>query len=192
MPLSGLLTPPSPALPQPNDVADVWLVHALEHLLDACKPLDAEHRLDASRRTVALAALAVEARINRVLREHDPDNWPVDAQLTPLEKFQQLPRLLGESDLERHNELAELVVELFDLRDGLVDAAPQPPAFTPAAACAMVTAAASLCSFLDDVAAIGSEIERRASAVTSLASAATAAELPSDADERFPPDLIGS
>lgn len=189
---SGTSIAPPPALPQPYDVADVWLVHGLEHLLDACSPLDAEHRLDASRRAVALAALAVEARVNRVLREHDPERWPAEAPLSPLEKFQRLPRLLGESDLERHNELAEPIVELFDARDGLVDAVPVPPAFTPSTACAMVLAAASLCRYLDDVAAVASEVERRAAAVASRAAAATVAELPADTGERFPPDVIGS
>lgn len=189
---SGQLLAPPEALPQPHDVADVWLVHALEHLLDACSPVDVAHRADASRRAVALAALAVEARVNRVLREHDPEHWGAEAALSPLEKFQRLPRLLGESHLERHNELAEPIVELFDARDGLVDAVPVPPPFTPASACAMVTAAASVCSYLDDVAELGCEVERHATAVASRAAAATVAELPVDTGERFPPDLIGS
>jgi hypothetical protein len=189
---SAILTAPVRDLPRPHDVADVWLVHALEHLLDACSPIDGEHRLDASRRAVACASLAVEARINRVLREHDPEQWRVDMLLVPLEKYQLLPRLLGESDLTRHNELAELVVELFDARDGLVDAVLEPPAPTPASACGMVTAAAAVCSFLDDVSALGPEVERRASGVASRAAAATVAPPPPDAGDSFPPDLIGS
>jgi hypothetical protein len=177
--------------PLPVDLADAWLGRALDHLLDACAAQEHNRSVDASRATVVFASLAVESRINRLVREHDPERWPAESQLTPLEKFQLVPRLLHESELARHNELAELVVEVFDLRDDLVGAGPCASSFDPHTACVTLAAAAEICRFLDADDEVAASV--RVSAESLKRSAGTAPPPLTTAEwGDFPPDIGGS
>ena len=172
-------------LPEPADLGDLWLGHALFCVLDAfevpveerralieargspyglmARPLqgDAEarlERLDSCRLAVLFGGLALEARLDRLLRRSDATDWPTVAHLPPAERFRMSRRLLGGADSARWDDPAvlELAVELFELRDELVDAVGQPgaallemsPEFSPTRAGAMVGASARLCTFL--------------------------------------------
>jgi hypothetical protein len=175
-----------PGFPPPSDLADVWLVHALVRLLDAYDIPDTDRpdliasvrnastveipvtsaasgearrleRLDAARLALVSAALAVEARMNTVLRHGDPAEWEAVAHLVPAERFRVAPRLLDRREsASKHEELCDLVDEIFRVRDELVDAAGEPCSalnvmssrFSPSHARAMVEASARICHFL--------------------------------------------
>ena len=175
-----------PGFPAPSDLADVWLVHALTRLLDAYGIPEKERgdlvasvrtgslvdipagsaassdatrleRLDAARLALVSAALAVEARMNTVLRSGERAEWEAVAHLVPAEKFRVAPRLLDRREsASRHEELCDLVDEIFRVRDELVDAAGEPSSalnvmssrFSPSHARAMVEASARICDFL--------------------------------------------
>jgi hypothetical protein len=177
-------------LPPPLDLGDVWLEHALDRLYQACAATDAGARDDASILSVLFAGLAIESRINRIVRENDPEHWERIRSLRALDKFQLVPRLLHESNLGAHNELSEYVVELFDLRDELVEASPSAPPPNPAQACTMVTAAARVCLLLEEGDPAALEVLELAKAALPQARVAAAA-IPAEAGD-FPPDLIGS
>src|SRR5512138_3908177 len=94
----------APEFPVPVDLADEWLADALGFLLDACElpktalrellepnaqlaepfgeaptpsddPAARRKRLDAARLAVVIGALAVEARLSRVLKLRDHGDW---------------------------------------------------------------------------------------------------------------------
>ena len=228
-----------PGLPGAADLADAWLVHALACLLDACDVPEADRRtlvasgvdsfrpdtearpdaaasparLDACRRALVFAALALEARLNRALRQSDASGWGAVARLAPAERFRLTPRLLDELGGEADGaELRGLVAELFYLRDELVDAGGSPGAalrdpaaqFTAARARAMVEASAEACCLL---APLTGEPETGTAQLVRRAAAALAhrAEHPPAESEpgsprwdydwgrdEFPPDLIGA
>lgn len=227
--------------PAPVDLADLWLLHALAHLLDACEvpapdrrelvesgidagivPAESEatgeaaqlERLDASRLALVFGALAVEARLNRVLRRCDPSEWEAVAHLVPAEKFRLAPRLLAAlASAPKHAALCDLAVELFAVRDELVDAAGLPDAalevtssrFGPRRARVMVEASAKICGFLatltdEDDSGTAGLVQKAAFAlarrtdVLSLVRPLTAPhwDWEGNGDVDFPPDLIGS
>lgn len=229
-----------PGLSDAADLGDVWLAHALGCLLEACEvpvvdrlalvesgrdefepdsaagaPAGDEasrlRRLDACRRAIAFSALAVEARLNRVLRRLHADEWSALLRLSPAERFRLAPRLLDELELAAEDaELCALVEQVFEAHDELVDAAgtveaafPHPPArFSPGRAREIVEASAGLCCFL---ATLGGEVEGTAPLVRDAARALTAragrvpltyaaagARGDWDWGGEFPPDVIGS
>lgn len=229
-----------PGLPEPADLADLWLGHALSCLFDACEvPLadrrrlveaggsgpgpgpglerdDADSRrarLDSCRLAVLFGALAVEARLDRLLRCGDATDWPAVAHLPPAERFSIARRLLdGFESAPEDAGLARLAVELFALRGELVDAVGRPgaamvelaPEFSPSRTDAMVGASARLCDFLASLAGEGESatapiVEHVAAALVRRASdlspAAAGPPRPVEAwtaDVEFPPDLVGS
>lgn len=229
-----------PGLPDAADLGDVWLAHALGCLLEACgvplvdrlaliesgrddfEPDDTAsvlagdeasrlRRLDACRRALAFSALAVEARLNRVLRHLHADEWSALLRLSPAERFRLAPRLVDK--LERGAEDAELcalVEQVFGAHDELVDAAgsveaafpPRPTRFSPSRARETVEASANLCCFL---ATLTGEVEGVAPLVRDAARAlraragrvpltyaSAAARVDWDWGGDFPPDVIGS
>ena len=228
----------APGWPEPADLADLWLGHALSSLFDACevplteRPILVESgavspelrvklqldtpearlaRLDSCRLAVLFAALAVEARLDRLLRRCDATDWPAVAHLAPVERFRIARRLLdGVEPLPEEAGLDGFAVELFDLRNELVDAVGRPgaamtemsPEFSPSRASAMVSAGARLCDFLAMLAGgiesatarivlqASGALSRRAAELT--ASGSRRLEWDSGADVDFPPDLIGS
>ena len=224
--------PLAPGMPEVSDIGDVWLVHALASLLDACgvaegrraklvasgtdsfkprKPKrvtsdDATHleRLDSCRLAAAFAALAVEARLNRVLRAAKPDEWPTIAPMSAPEKFTLVSRLLDKPEHElAARELLPLAVELFEVRDELVGGSSAPASVLrlgPSRTRAIVEGAASLCSL---VALLADEsesetarlahraaeaLERRADALALVKSASSPCPEPSG-EVDFPPDI---
>lgn len=228
-----------PGLPGAADLADVWLVHALASLLDACDVPEAERRtlvasgldsfrddapagppgtpssarLDACRRALVFAALAVEARLNLALRQCDASEWRAVERLAPPERFRLTPRLLDELGSEADAvELRDLVAELFYLRDELVDAGGAPGAalrdpsgqFTAARARAMVEASANVCCLLAPLTAepeggTAQLIRRAAAALTRRAEQPPAESAPGSyrwdwdwGGHDFPPNLIGA
>ena len=230
-----------PGFPGPTDLADVWLVHALAHLLNAYNVPDADRRalvtspaaaatiaipalhgvneqtarlqrLDAARLALVSAALAVEARMNRVLRRGDPAEWEAIAHLVPAKKFRVAPRLLdAHESASKHEALCDLVEEIFRVRDELVDAAGQPGAalnvmssrFSPSHARAMVEASAKICRFLatlgeegDNATAelvrdVANGLQRRLDFRSEVTVPSPDWEW-STGDLDFPPDIIGS
>ena len=229
-----------PGMPDPVDLADLWLAHALSCLLDACDvPLadrrglietgapspelaaraaadNAEARIerfDASRLAVLFAALAVEARLDRLLRQCDAADWPAVAHLAPAERFRIAPRLLdGLESATADSGLYNLAVDLFNLRDELVDAVGRPGAalteisseFSPSRTRAMVSASAKICDFL---ATLAHEVKsgtahlarETADALTGRADAVSAVGPPRPELDRgwsrdidFPPDMVAS
>ncbi len=221
-----------PGMPDVVDLADLWLVHALARLLDACgvpegsrrklvesgadpfrtrkarqgapDDLTRLERLDSCRLAVVFAALALEGRLNRVLRSGAPAEWRRIAPLTTPEKFSISTRLLDRPECELEaDELFPLVVELFEVRDELAEAGSAPDSVLrlgPSRARAMVEASARLCCF---VGALGGEDEsgsarlahraaealaRRADALALIRSTSRSHPAPSD-DLDFPPDL---
>ena len=234
--LSGVV----PGLPGAVDLADVWLVHALACLLDACE-VDPEDRmallesgadafdpettlfatdeatrvarLDACRRALAFSVLAVEARLNRVLRGCYAAEWQALLRLSPAERFRLAPRLLDRlGDTPRDAELCELVDEVFGVQEELVDAAGcvgatfphQPSRFGPSRARKLVEASAEICCFLSDLAGehdgpapvvrdAARALETRVTHVTAAA-AGTYSQWGWDWNGfgDFPPDVIGS
>lgn len=222
-------------MPAAADLADLWLVHALTCLLDACDVPEPERlkligagiddfeskitsrstatqeverlaRLDACSLALVFAALALEARINRALRACDPAEWRAVSHLTPAEKFRLAPRLLDELDSATEDaELCRLVVEVFDMRDDLVDAGGSPRSefhIGPSVARAMVEASAKVCSFLatltgGDESGTALRTQKAAEALTHRADALALARPPtrpdrkqsSNGDADFPPDL---
>ena len=135
-----------PGLPGAADLADVWLVHALASLFDACEvppesraklvesgadsfdsdQFECEHdeaadlrRVDACRRAIAFSALATEARLNRVLRRFDLPR-PSLARLVPAERFHRARRLRSAFEPVERAELEDLVAEVFGARGELV------------------------------------------------------------------------
>jgi hypothetical protein len=228
-----------PGMPDPMDLADLWLVHALSWLLDACDvpvarrrlPLEAGdltfwlppngafdnarrcvERLDASRLAVLFAALAVEARLDRLLRQRDPSDWPAVAHLATGEKFRLAPRLLdGSESLKADRRLCNLADELFTLRDELVDAVGRPgepltatsPKFSPSRTRAMVGTSARICDFLTSVAhevkgGTARLVREAAEALAQRADAVSAGgslsetELGWSEDIDFPPDFAAT
>lgn len=230
-----------PGIPSPADLADLWLVYALAYLLDACdvpagdrRELVASgidpgilelagtagvtgeaqlERLNASRVALVFGALAVEARLNRVLKRGDPSELQAVAHLKPAQKFRLAPRLLGELDaMPNHAALCDLVDELFTLRNELVDAAGLPGAgsretssrFSASHARALVEASAKACCFLATLAKEDEGVaERVRDTVEALSHRAdvlaviTPPTLPRwewgwNQDADFPPDLVGS
>jgi hypothetical protein len=234
------------AFPVPADLADEWLADALGFLLDACElpkaalrelfltnaepvlfdrapmpsddPTARRRRLDAARLAIVLGALAAEARLNRVLKLRDPDDWITLAHLVLLEKFELAPKLLcGVESVPEHSGLSRLAAELFELRAELVEAGAGPsaalevadepdPRFLPGHACAMVEASAKICAFLATVAGRDAEgqtarlVQRAARAVARRAEAcsimrgsiATRREWGWGSEPDFPPDVVGS
>lgn len=221
-----------PGMPDVSDFGDVWLVHALAALLDACgvpegrrsklvasgvdsfKPRkakrvaseDATHleRLDSCRLAVAFAALAVEARVNRVLRTAKPYEWPTIAPLAAPEKFTLVSRLLDgpEHELEAR-ELVALAIELFEVRDELVGGSGTSASVLrlgPSRTRAIVEGAAKLCSFVAMLAEedesetarlahrAAEALERRADALALSKSASSLSPEPSG-EVAFPPDI---
>ena len=225
-----------PGTPKIADLADLWLAKGLAQLLDACSvpegarrdllesgidpaALDAIRgsgpvaeqaqldRLDASRLTLVFAELAVEARLNRVLRRHDPLEWKAIAHLATGEKFRLAPQLLGERGAAAMDaEFVPLVDELVEARNALAEAGEwptgSPTRFGPSLACAMLGASARICSFLatlagEDEGEIAGVALRAASALSKRADALSLFRFrdspyyeSSPADEvEFPPDL---
>lgn len=207
-------------LPAPADVADTWLAHALSQLFDAYRlPEETRRRLvvsgcypgevgepvpeaagDTSRLAVEFAALALEARLNRILETCDPADWSAVAHLAPVEKLRVAPRLLGHPEPPTEYEaLHDAAVELFELRDELVDGgattadALETQAFSPGSARRMVEASAAICSILPTLAGRDdsglAEHARRAAHALAQHPARIAA---SDDWSDFPPDVIGS
>lgn len=225
-----------PGVPEAADLADLWLTHALSCLLASCgvpasagralvedgicdsepilvaESVDARlDRLDNARLAVLFAALAVEARVDRLLRNSDATDWPSIAHLAPPERIRLARRLLdGPEDAARDMELYKQAVDLFGLRDELVDAVGRPGAalteraqeFGPVRVRATVEAGARLCEFL---AALADERESRVATVVREAAetltrraaalstgAPSAAQAPWEWAVEFPPDLVGS
>ena len=210
------------------DLADVWLLHALAALLDGWGVPEEKRReltaapaaggeavrlehLDSCRTALVFAALAVEARLNRVLRSRDGAEWRTVAHLMPAERFRLAPRLLDELEsATKDAELVPLVVKLFEYRDELVDAGESPGSaltdaealvrFGPSHARAMVEASAKVCAFLATLTGEESGIAQLVqNAAEQLARQAHALEAvaPSwsfhEVDwAEFPPDLVGS
>ncbi|MGZ4333181.1 MAG: hypothetical protein ACXVRJ_02765 [Gaiellaceae bacterium] len=236
----------TPGLPAPADLADVWLAYAFCRLLEACELTDttlrelvdpasrpieflvrphvgsggetARHRrLDAGRFAVLDAGLAVEARLNRVLRLRDPDDWSTVAHLVPVEKLRLAPRLLRDVEsVPDHGRLCELAAVLFESRGRLVHAGgptsmpeqeeEQDAWFDPSHARAAVAAGAEICTFLaalarrDDeatgarlIATACERLERRAEACSAAGQEPQEpAQWSWTLDAEFPPDLVGS
>ncbi len=222
-------------MPAAVDLADLWLIHALTCLFDACDVSEAERlelieagiddfepkitsrstaaqeaerlaRLDACSLAVVFAALALEARLNRGLRSCDSAEWQAVSHLTPAEKFRLAPRLLdGLDSAAKGAELCRLVVEVFDVRDELVDAGGSPRSefhLGPSVARAMVEASAKVCSFLAtltgcDESGTALRTQKAAEALAHRADALALARPPtrpsrkqsSNGEADFPPDL---
>ena len=225
-----------PGMPRAADLADLWLAKALAFLLDACDvPASARRdlldsgidtlepeippasspaaekaqleRLDASRLALVLAELAVEARLNRVLRHCDAVEWQAIAHLAPAEKLRLAPQLLDDRrSSAKGADLYPLVDELVDVREALVEAGGwstgSAARFGPSLACAMVEASAKICCFLasltDEAESDTARIAQRAA--ETLVKRADALSLfrfrdsayyesSSRADIDFPPDL---
>lgn len=205
-----------------GDLADVWLDHALTCLFDACDLPEGEEvaarsttaeRLDACRCALVFAALALEARLNRALRHCDAAESRAVAHLSPAEKFRLAPRLLGEfHSAAKDATLCDLVVEIFNVRDDLVEAGASSAEaltegaseFSPSHARALVAASAKLCWFLaalvgEDEGGTARRVLEAADGLALRADLLSAGRAPSlphwDWDwggEEFPPDLIGS
>ena len=149
----------TPGLPGAADLADVWLVHALDSLFDACElpvasraklvesgvdvfdpdEFECEHdetaelrRVDACRRAIAFSALGVEARLNRVLKRFEIAR-PGLTRLAPAERFHRARRLRDRFDPVECAELDDLVIEVFGARGELVCESGPPTASSPQA-----------------------------------------------------------
>ena len=226
-----------PAIAIATDLADVWLGHALASLLEACgvpeetrdallvsggvleqtlpTPATTDEaeeleRLDASRRAVVFAALALEARINRVLSRCDPEERLAFARLAPAQRFRLAPRLLDELEFAREDAaLCDLVVEVFAARDELVDAhgALTRPTAGPSVdrARAIVEESAKVCGFLATLTEdVRTGPARKAWTAAGLLAGAARGAHPSsgaplglpqwdwDWSDQFPPSLVGS
>ena len=235
----------TPEFPVPVDLADEWLADALAFLLDACElprtalrellepnahpavpfgqaptplgdPAARRKRLDAARLAVVIGALAVEARLDRVLKLRDHGDWSTLAHLAPLEKFGLAPRLLrGVHSVPEQSGLSRFAAELFELRAELVEAgvgasaalevADEPdPRFLPSHARAMVEASAKICAFLAtlsdrDETQTAHLVQRAAGALAQRAETCSIMRGPIAArrdwgwnDIDFPPDVVGS
>jgi hypothetical protein len=170
-------------------------------------------RLDACRLTLAFAALAVEARLNRVLRGSDEAEWRALVHLTPVKKFRLARRLLtGLGHATEGHELGDLMAQVFGDRDELVDAGRSPSLalieasrWSPSHARGMVEASGKTCCLL--AALSGRDEGGTARRVTEVAVAlGRRADLVSVAGpsrephsdwyrngcNEFPPSLIGS
>jgi hypothetical protein len=141
-----------PGLPFAGDLADVWLGHALRSLValsDGVHEPSGEDELDLCRCSIVFAALALEARLNSVLRCCDPEERHALGHLAPAEKFRLAPRLLAELGAEAEDAaLCELVVEVFGARDALVGANGGVRPVDPPFARAIVEETARICTFL--------------------------------------------
>lgn len=195
-----------PGLPLEGDLADVWLGHALRSLVavgDEVHAPSGEDELDACRRAIVFAALALEARLNSVLRCCDSEERHALAHLAPAEKFRLAPRLLAELSAEAEDAaLCELVVEVFGARDALVGANGGARRVEPAFARAIVEESARICTFLASLVegiptATSVQVRAEVSALARRSERLSAGEpvrLPRwnwDWDE-FPPNLVGS
>jgi hypothetical protein len=227
-------------MPDPVDLADLWLMHALSSLLDACDVPRADRqrlvesresgtalriwpvsgketgrlqRFDASRLAVLFSALAVEARLDRLLRHCDAADWPAVKHLAPEEKLRLAPRLLGREDRVDDSPLWGVALALFHLRGELVDADGKPgaalaelsPDFSVSRAREMVAGGAKICSYLAGLAdehgrGASSIVEETADALQRRAVALSTRELPASPDWRsgrdndadFPPNIVGT
>ena len=193
-------------LPPEGDLADIWLGHALRCLValgdEAHEPTDGGE-LDASRRAIVFAALALEARLNSVLRCCDPEERHALGHLAPAEKFRLAPRLLAELSAEAEDAaLCDLFVEVFGARDSLVGANGGERPLDPAFARAIVEESARICTFLASLVegiptATAVQVRAEVSALAKRSERLSAGEpvrLPQwewDWDE-FPPNLVGS
>jgi hypothetical protein len=188
-----------------SDLADHWLRHALGAVValsDGTRAADGDD-LDDSRLAIVFAALALEARLNNVLRCCDADERHALGRLAPAERFRLAPRLLAELGAEAEDAaLCELVVEIFGARDGLVGANGGVRPVGPAFARAIVEETARICSFLASLvegipAAAAVRVREEVSALAERSEHLSAGEpvrLPRwewEWDE-FPPDLVGS
>lgn len=195
-----------PGLPPTGDLADVWLAHGLASLLaltDRPEAIDDGGDLDACRRAIVFAALALEARLNTVLHCCDPAERHALGHLAPAEKFRLAPRLLAELSAEAEDAaLCELVVEVFGARDALVGANGGDRPVDPALARAIVEESARICTFLASLVqgiptATAVEVRTQVSALARRSQRLSVGEpvrLPQwdwDWDE-FPPNLVGS
>jgi hypothetical protein len=195
-----------PGLPLAGDLADIWLAHALASLLeltDEAPEGSADGDVDACRRAVMFAALALEMRLNSVLHRCDPEERHALSHLAPAERFRLAPRLLAELSAEAEDAaLCELVVEVFSTRDALVGANGTERPLDPAFARAIVEESARICTFLatlvhDVPTATAVQVRTEVSALAERSERLSAGEpvsLPHwdwDWDE-FPPDLVGS
>jgi hypothetical protein len=224
------------AVPFVGDLGDLWLAHALACLFHACQVSDADRirllepraegepppalepaaaeeiapleRLDACRRAIVFAALAIESRLNRVLRGCGAVEQRVLAHVSPAEQFLLAPRLLGQPDSAAHAALGDAVADVFATRGELADAADGPLAdarsrFSPTRACAVVEHGAAACRFLvtltrDSDSGTAGVVVDAAAALAHRATELTVAELHRAADwdwdglGDFPPNLIGS
>ena len=229
----------------PVDLADEWLADALGFLLDACElpraalrelleptarpavpfgqapapsddPTARRKRLDAARLAVVIGAMAVEARLNCVLKLRDRGDWSTLAHLVPLDKFGLAPKLLrGLHSVPEQSGLSRLAAELFELRAELVEAGVGPsaalevadepdPRFLPGHARAMVEASATICAFLATLAGCDDEthtaelVQRAAGALAERAETCSIRGPIAPRrdwgwnDVDFPPDLVGS
>ena len=159
------------------------------------------------------AALAVEARLDRLLRQRDAADWPAVAHLAPGEKFRIAPRLLdGRESVKVDRGLCNLADDLFTLRDELVDAVGRPGAaltaisseFSPSRTRAMVSASATICDVLTTLAhevkggtarlvrETADALTRRADAVSAVGSLGPELERGWSEDIDFPPDIAAS
>ena len=200
----------TPQLVEGADLADGWLDDALGALAAACDA-DRPDRLDAARRAIVFAALALEARVNRVLACADPAEHDALAHLSPAERFRLAPRLLAHLEAAAEDAaLCELVVEVFRARDELVDgdgvwhAADATERFSPNRARAIVEESARICCFLATLAetipvVTAKHVWHAAGSLTEHADRLSAARAPALPrwdwdwdDDAFPPRLIGS
>lgn len=193
-----------PLDPAHDDLADLWLDRALANVQAA---YEAEpERLEACRLAVVFAALAVEARLNRLLQGCGAAAWPVVERLAPVEKLRLAPRLLGVPDPgPRHRSLLDGAVKLFELRGELVDDAHRgaeaeaPRHLHASAARTSVEVSADICTFLTALAAEGEDrtaryVHDQARILHPPARPVPAAEPGSSVGggDEFPPDVVGS
>ncbi len=191
-----------PLDPAHDDLADLWLDRALCYVQAAYEA--EEERLEACRLAVVFAALAVEARLNRLLHGCGAAAWPVVGRLAPVEKLRLAPRLLGVPEPgPRHRALLDGAVRLFELRGELVDDvhrgadADAPRHLRASAARSSVETSADICSFLTALAAEGEDrtaryVYERARILHPPARPVPAAGSSVGDGDEFPPDVVGS
>ena len=181
-----------------DDLADVWLAEALALWLDAT---EGEQR-DAYGRSVVAAALAVEARVNRVLARCDDAERQALARLAPAERFRLAPRLLDDAEAAIEGAaLADLVDDVFAVREGLV-AGPsavdrEQEVLDPVRARSLLAGSAAACGFLARLAGEEPATARLVGDVVELGSRPAGTEAiigwnGNSPDAEFPPDIIGS
>lgn len=207
---AGVAQTKKPQLVEGADLADGWLEDALAALTASCDP-GRPDRLESARRSIAFAALALEARLNRVLACADPAEHDALAHLSPAERFRLAPRLLAHLEAAAEDAaLCDLVVEVLRARDELVDgdgvwhAVHGPARFSPARARTIVEESARICCFISTLAESIPAVTAKHVWHTAAALAGPADELSAERppalprwdwdwdDDAFPPRLIGS